>query len=444
MSGFEKGGLTRYWLVVNYRIDLNQSSNFPLISDDRPMPMKLPAVMKLDLVLVAVALFFLCFANPQLANGYQSNGPPANQLAALGPGQTFVVPGQYYPPMQPQAGFQTAAYQVAQIPQQYQQPPSPQSFPQQYPQQFPPTQPCYTPQNYLAPNQYPYGYDTGGQLLWTAQLNALYMARGKSSGIPLLLDGGGATVVNADQLDFGWETGFDVALSRRWSDYHNIELRYFQIDGWDAMLSSPFVATDAIATSPPSPLGVAGTVDYLYESSIRSAEINLVNRLLPNESFRLALGFRWMQINENLSQTFLPVASVFDIDTGNNLYGLQLGGDVVLYRGIRFNVAGWIKSGIYANVADQSTSIVGGPVVSNEIGETTPAFIGEAGLVADFALTQSISLIGGYQLLWVSGAALAADQLPNMSSALTGLVPTGLDQSDVFYHGAILGVDIHW
>ncbi len=444
MSGFEKGGLTRNWLVVSYRLDLSQSLNFPLINEDRPMPMKLPAVMKIDLVLVAAALFSAFFANPQLANGYQSNGPPANQLAALGPGQTFVVPGQYYPPMQPQASLQTPVYQVAQLPQQFQQPPFQQPFPQQYPQQFPQTQPVYTPQNYLAPNPYAYGCNTAHQLLWTAQLNALYMARGKSSSFPMLLDGGGATVVNADQLDFGWETGFDVALSRRWNDYQNIELRYFQIDGWDAMLSSPFVATDAIATSPPSPIGFAGTVDYFYESLMRSAEINLVNRLSPVESFRLALGFRWMQINENLSQTFLPVASVFEIDTSNNLYGLQLGGDAVLYRGIRFNVAGWIKSGIYANVADQSTSIMGGPVVSNGIGETTAAFIGETGLLADFELTQSISLIGGYQLLWVSGAALAADQLPNMSSALTGLVPTGLDQSDVFYHGAIVGVDIHW
>jgi hypothetical protein len=423
---------------------LNQSLNFPLISDDRPMPMKLPAAMKINLVLVAVALFSACLANPQLANGYQSNGPPAYQLAALGPGQTFVVPGQYYPPMQSQAGFQTAAYQVAQIPQQYQQPPFQQPFPQQYPQQFPQVQPGYTPQNYLAPSPYPCGYDTVCQLLWTVQLNALYMTRGKSSSFPLLLDGGGATVINADQLDFGWETGFDVALSRRWGDNLNIELRYFQIDGWDAMLSSPFVATDALATNPPSPFGAAGTVDYFYESSIRSAEINLVNRLLPNESFRLSLGFRWMQISENLSQTFSPAAAVFDIDTGNNLYGLQLGGDAVLYRGILFNVAGWIKSGIYANVADQSTSIIGGPAVSNGIGETTPAFVGETGLLADFALTQSISLFGGYQLLWVSGAALAADQLPNMSSVLTGLVPTGLDQSDVFYHGAIFGVDIHW
>lgn len=31
-----------------------------------------------------------------------------------------------------------------------------------------------------------------------------------------------------------------------------------------------------------------------------------------------------------------------------------------------------------------------------------------------------------------------------MSSVSTGLVPVALDQSDPFYHGALLGIDIHW
>ncbi len=440
------------------------------------MPKYPPTVLKINLLIGFVALTCASnalsaqnprfvpinprpdMANPQLANGYQNNGAPAYQMAALNPGQTYVVPNQYNPPIQPQAGFngfasqptvtngpynagyQAAAYQVAQVPQQYQQ----QQFQQQFPQQFPQAQPYYTPQNYLAPSPYPNGFNTGYQQLWTLQGNGLYMTRGNSSSFPLLLDGGGATVVNADQMDFGWNVGFDVALSRRLGDNQNIEMRYFQIDGWDAVFSSPFVGTDAIATSPPSTLFVAGTVDYLYQSSIHSAEINLVNRLLPNESFRLSLGFRWMELSENLLQTFSPAAVLFEIDTNNHLYGLQLGGDAVLFHGNRFNVAGWIKGGIYANVADQSSAITGGPVFSNGAGETTPAFVGETGLIADFALTQSISLVGGYQLMWVSGVALAADQLPNMSSALTGLVPTGLDQSDVFYHGAIFGVDIHW
>ena len=450
------------------------------------MPRKLLAILSINLLVFAVALLTAGSAlngqnqrfvpvnpkpgtngQPATGVGFQNNGAPAYQVASLSPGQTYVVPNQYNAPMQPQAGFngfatqptatngpynagfQTAAYQVAQVPPQYQPQQFPQQqfqqpYPQQYPQQFQQGQPYYAPQNYFAQNQNPYGYNTGSQQMWTIQGNALYMTRTKSSSFPLLLDGGGATVVNADQMDFGWHFGFDVAASRRIGDYLNIEMRYFQIDGWDAMFSSPFVATDAIATNPPSPILVPGTVDYFYQSSIHSAEINLVNRLLPNESFRVSLGFRWMELSENLLQTFNPAAVLFEVDTNNHLYGLQLGGDVVLYHGNRFNVASWIKGGIYANVADQSTSITGGPVFVNGARETSPAFVGETGLMADFALTQSISLIGGYQLMWVSGVALASDQIPNMGPVLGGLVPTGLDQSDAFYHGAIFGVDIHW
>lgn len=385
--------------------------------------------------------------------------------------QQFAPPAQFTPPQQFTQPQQFAQPQQFVQPQQFTQP---QQFPQQVvPQQFPqvqPGQPVYVPQNYTAPgvqSSYPV-LDSCNQFLnctpqttWTTQLNWLYMTRTKSSNFPLLMDlPGGGTLVDAADLDYGWKSGFDVALARRLQNGSNLELRYFQISAWTAILSNPYVEGDAIATNPPTLLldpGLdPGVVDYNARSSLHSFEINLVDRSVNNERLQFAVGFRWMEVNENLAQSFTRVDPVmfadielFNINTNNHLYGLQFGANGVFYDGPRFNMVGWGKAGVFANVADQSTTAtiggVGGPfIVANSSRNTTTSFVGETGILADWQLFPRASLVGGYQLLWVSGAALAPDQLPNMSSVLGGLVPTGVDQSTAYYHGLFAGVDVHW
>ncbi len=424
------------------------------------------------------------FVQPTINTAQYPVVQPVNNTA-----QYPVVQAQYVQPVRQSAGNDpftlqsqptiatTAApypgpnYRVAQVPQQQPQPPpsqliQPAQSPQfQVPQQIPPglTQtPAYVPQNYAAPVPFNPGFTTNPcqpcyiacppQPLWAAQGNVLYMTRTKSSSFPLLIDGGGATLFNANELDFGWKTGYDVALSRKFRSGINFELRYFQIDGWTAVNGAPYAVGDAIATNLPTPLIGPGTIDYVSDSSIHSFEMNLINQARLSEKFRLSIGFRWVELSDNLVQTFSPTGSTFDINTNNHLYGLQLGSDGVIFTsaGGGFNVVVWGKSGVYANVGDQSSvvsggpALYGGPSVANGARKTTASYIGESGLLGDFQLTQCISVIGGYQLIWISGTALAADQLPNMSSALTGLDPTGLDQSGAFYHGAFLGVDVRW
>ena len=370
-------------------------------------------------------------------------------------------------------------YNVAQVPQSF---PQPQQFPQQQfvqpqisqpqfsqpqfpqPQQFPqptfpqqPMQPGFVPQNYAVPGfQQPYAapggmsqfLNTNPQNTWTTQFSWLYMTRAKPSSFPLLIDAGGMTLVDANELDFGWNSGFDVALSRKTRNGANVELRDFQINGWSANFSAPFAATNAIATNLPSDLAGAGVVDYAARSSLYSFEINLVDRSVNNERVQFSLGFRWMEVSENLAQTFNPAGppSSFVIDTNNHLYGAQGGIQGVFFDGARFNIVGWGKGGLYGNVGDQSTDVsTGGILIATaEARDTVASFVGETGMLLEYKMFPRASLIGGYQLLWISGAALAPDQLPNMGSIAAGLTPTGLDQSTAYYHGLFAGVDIHW
>jgi hypothetical protein len=403
---------------------------------------------------------FAVYRPPAFGNTGVSSPRPVYNVAQVP--QQFAPPQQFTPPQQYTQPQQFAPPQQFAQPQQFTQ----QAIPQQQFPQVQPGQPVYVPQNYAAPGvqqSYPV-MDSCNQFLncnpqttWTTQFNGLYMTRTKSSSFPLLIDLPGDTLVDAADLDYGWNTGFDVALSRRLRNGSNFELRYFQIDGWTAILSNPFLEDDAIATNPPTLLldpGLdPGIADYDARSSLHSFEINLVDRSVNNERIQFAIGFRWMEVNENLAQSFTRIDPIeffdielFNINTNNHLYGLQFGANGVFIEGNRFNMVGWGKAGVYANVSDQTTTVtIAGPlVVTNGAKNTTTSFVGETGLLGEFQLFPRASLVGGYQLLWVSGAALAPDQLPNMSSILGGLVPTGVDQSTAFYHGLFAGVDVHW
>ena len=393
---------------------------------------------------------------PAFGNAGISSPRPVYNVAQVP--QQFAPPPQFTPPQQftqPQTFTQPQQFAP---PQQFVQPQqfTQQAIPQQQFPQVQPGQPVYVPQNYAAPgmqqsnpvldscNQF---LNCNPQSTWTTQFNWLYMTRTKSSSFPLLIDAGGSTLVNAKDLDYGWNSGFDVALSRKTRNGSNVELRYFQINGWTADFSAPFVATNAIATNLPSPLAGAGTVNYLGQSALYSFEINLVDRSVNNERMQFSLGFRWLELSENLAQTFTPGGppDTFIIDTNNHLYGGQLGLQGVFYDGPRLNVIGWGKAGLYANVADQSTDVVSGMVLlSNGARDTAASLVAETGALLEYKMFPRASLIGGYQLLWISGGALAPDQLPNMDSIAAGLVPTGLDQSTAFYHGLFAGVDVHW
>lgn len=398
--------------------------------------------------------------NPR-PGGFSSQ--PVYQTAAL-PGSTPYAPGGWQAPTRMPAGsiavqnapgfhgggnvYSPPVYHVAQAPGTWQgQVYTPRNLAAPAVQQAP----VWNPNPYGNPYANPYGNSWQcNQKLWTVQINGLYMKRARPHSFPLLIQPGGGIRVNADEFDFGWHGGFDVGLSRRFGAYQNIELRYFQIDSWTAVVSSPYQPFDRIGTDPRTlVLLPAGTVDYNYDSRLLSFEANLVSRFVASDRVRLGIGFRYLRLRESLNTAFSVTDAEMTINTRNNLYGLQFAGDGVLINSGRFSVVTWVKAGIYANSGKQETTvgdawIPNPPLFVNGIDRTTASFVGETGLMGAFQITPCLSLTGGYQLLWVSGAALAADQLPNMGNFGGGFVPATLDQSDVFYHGAIFGIELHF
>jgi len=70
------------------------------------------------------------------------------------------------------------------------------------------------------------------------------------------------------------------------------------------------------------------------------------------------------------------------------------------------------------------------------------AFVGEIDVNFALHVTQHFALTGGYQLMWISGTALASDQAAVTLDQLdTDVITTS---GDLFYHGALAGAIFTW
>jgi hypothetical protein len=67
--------------------------------------------------------------------------------------------------------------------------------------------------------------------------------------------------------------------------------------------------------------------------------------------------------------------------------------------------------------------------------------MGDIAFLGRYRLNNNVSLNSGYQLLWFDGVALASEQI-FATNAVTG---SGIDTDGfVFYHGALISMDIIW
>lgn len=283
------------------------------------------------------------------------------------------------------------------------------------------------------------------QPLWTVKAGIVYLDRANPHPATLIENTvTGATVSSAQNFNFNWNAGVDVSAIRALGDDRALEVRYFGIDGWRA--TQNFV-TPPIWNFPTDPplfgLGVAN-VAGVYTSRLYSTEVNLRHRASDRLSW--LLGFRWVQVHENLdfNADFGGNQAVVNTNVDNNLYGAQIGADWRVYdRGGPFHIDSIFKAGIFGNSANNSFGVTQqiGPAFGTGQSRGQVAFVGEIGLTAVYQWTDHIALRGGYQVLWVEGIAVASDQL----SSIDVLAGNGINSlGGIFYHGALASVDFTW
>lgn len=251
----------------------------------------------------------------------------------------------------------------------------------------------------------------------------------------------GATPTNASDLNTGIGVGpqgtfiYHGLFNSSW----DAEVSYFQVDDFNAQAFTP-IASQLLTT--PSIVFAPMDVTSIYESSVRSGEINLRHGWTERVTF--LGGFRYFEVEDDLFHKICQTGMSERIRSQNHAYGFQLGLDANLMTWGRFDLNGWTKGGVLLNQAEQQTiiTLVPGTVPFASDSSNEVSFLVDLGLAASFRLTDWLSVRGGYQVLWFDAAATAPPQMLS-TNVVTGATTVDAD-STLFYHGGFAGLEMMW
>lgn len=317
---------------------------------------------------------------------------------------------------------------------------------------------------------------------WFASGDAIWLQRDATENFLLAreVDAAGDQVGNR-RMESDRVSGFDLRAGFRALAGYRIgcrgaaELSYFGLNFWEG--DGEFRPTHNRAVAVQSPfLGSAipradngfQTIAANYNSELHNAEANLRWYLSesPCGTLSLLTGVRYLSWREELT---LVGKDDFDpnriettrIRTFNNLIGWQCGGEFThgLMQGM-IQVGGSGKAGIFGNPALQhTTNIYRGPqaglAVEGRNQEASSSGILEVSLHATLLVTNNFRLRGGYQAMYVTGLALAADNLRLNETTIRDIdvpgipAPAGTAQrinndADLFLHGPFAGAEIRF
>jgi len=295
---------------------------------------------------------------------------------------------------------------------------------------------------------------------WTAQVDALFLWQEPLEGRVLFNDAAGDPVFNVTDVRSEVGIGPRAALMMNLDCVHAIEANYFNVQniaGTGALPANADGTTYSMNDLVGYNFSDVGDALVTSTGAIQSFELNW--RHWNTGAFTWLVGFRWVEWNENLSivDSYVPIdplepggTDTFGVLTQNDLYGAQIGGDVLLWNAhsvIRFNAVG--KAGVFYNAsALQRTSVSSDrepfdPLNVSATGDQT-AFFGEVGINGSLKLTEWLSWRAGYNFFWLSGVAVPANQLsltdPGETPPTTGINTTG----SVLLHGVTTGLEARW
>jgi hypothetical protein len=161
-------------------------------------------------------------------------------------------------------------------------------------------------------------------------------------------------------------------------------------------------------------------------------------------------GFRWANLYDTATLAIPPgtstTPSTYAAQASSNLFAAQLGtrGRLAFER---WAFEGWMKIGIAGTALSQSQSLVDAlsptpfrqPTSSDTAGM---GMIADMNLSAIYRLDDVWGLRVGYNLFWLTGVALAADQWDFSANQAGGTALQGT--GSVFLNGANLGLEARW
>lgn len=294
----------------------------------------------------------------------------------------------------------------------------------------------------------PVGYDYYFRPYY-GSVDALFLQRtGPADGLTIVqTNSAGTPVVDRGSFDFPMVAGPRITLGKRTDEYSALEGTYFGTHFWRS----------TVAASDPNNLNLAGAIgltaadfgqadamNLVYSSQLHNAEINYVTL---GEGVSLLAGFRYLNWLEglNIRSQDLTNQSNYDLHTTNNLFGGQVGArSCWIGSYVNWDLTG--KAGLFGNCANQRQQLSdnNNTVSLRNVSSSGSAFsfVGDLNLNACRRLNQKWQVRAGYNIMLITGLALAPNQLDFTNSATSG---THLDrQGTVFLHGVNLGIDAQW
>jgi hypothetical protein len=305
---------------------------------------------------------------------------------------------------------------------------------------------------------------------------------------PIVVDPNvGVTYLSSSNLDSGFDPGLRAMFGARLCNGLAIEVGYFGLyqEGY-SLVQKPSDTSFLIF-----PGNLAGNVfvnmnrvQADYSSSISSVELNfaaccgccartecaecggcgggqqacddcgpkLACGRTRCSSLEWFAGIRYFDIGDNLNLDVQRLENGgvengnYSVHATNHLIGAQLGARLRH----TFNRFGWElagKAGAYANDAAQTQYVLDFPNFplrpETSAQSTVTAFVGEINISGIYRLTDVWSAKAGYNVIWIEGVALAADQLDfNFATSPSGnqLYPHG----GLLLHGVNLGLEARW
>lgn len=186
----------------------------------------------------------------------------------------------------------------------------------------------------------------------------------------------------------------------------------------------------------------ADSMTLTTTAEMHNAELNI--KVGDPTDYQLLGGFRYFRFDEymNVQSTDSDSGtSDYRVNATSNLFGFQVGGEKV-FSWRQWLLRGTGKAGIFGGDIQQSTFLGDfnntAVLRNSKTGGQDVAFLGEIGTSLGYALTNKVSLGGGYGLLWVEGIARAGEQLDFTDRLTSG---TALrEHGGAFMHGATISL----
>jgi len=287
---------------------------------------------------------------------------------------------------------------------------------------------------------------------WAVQVDALMLWQAGSPSRELYSDPG-SVALDANDLRTPLSSDPRYALIFNRDRCRSVEVNYFGVWSFAGQAAAmpqgvPMRMNDLAGLSYDDVIAAEAS----SQAHIKSLEVNF--RQVGWGGIRWLQGFRWVEWGQQLvmADVFVDEFGVgteaLQVNTLNNLYGWQWGGDATLWnRGGRLRFNGVAKAGIFGNVgARQTTAYVGDRPLSGSASalRDAPAFFGEVGINGSYAITEWLSWRAGYVFFWLGGVATPENQL-GITEILSTPPTAGLNPwGSVMLHGVTTGLEARW